>query len=83
MTFAGRLALRMNAVFPDHIERDLDNLLKATLDALQAAGAFRNDSQIKLLIVEQDRVEKPGWLDITLGLKPAANRQNTLFGTEF
>jgi crossover junction endodeoxyribonuclease RusA len=77
------LALRLTAVFPDDIERDLDNLLKATLDALQHAGAYRNDAKIKLLIVEQGRVEKPGWLDLTIGLKPGSNQQNLLFKTDF
>lgn len=33
---------------------DIDNPVKATLDALQEAGVYLNDRQIKRLIVEND-----------------------------
>jgi len=33
---------------------DIDNPVKATLDALQEAGVYANDRQIKRLIVEND-----------------------------
>lgn len=78
-TFTGRLAVRIDAVMPDNRNRDLDNLCKAVLDALQHVGAFADDSQVKLLIVETDRTEKPGWLDVTIGNKPGIDRQNGLF----
>lgn len=56
----GKLAVEITVFFPDRIKRDLDNLLKSTLDALEHAGVFINDSQIKdLRIVAADDV-KPG-----------------------
>jgi len=82
VTFDGRLAVRIEAVFPDAIRRDLDNLCKAVLDSLCHAGAYRDDSQIKLLIVEQERIERPGWIDVTLGVKPGCV-ERTLFATEW
>ncbi len=83
LTFEGRLAVRIDAVFPDAHERDLDGLLKSLLDSLEHAGAYRNDSQIALLIIEQSRMEKPGWVDVTLGRKPDCDIQGSLFGTKW
>jgi crossover junction endodeoxyribonuclease RusA len=80
VTFDGRLAVRVVAVFPNAAQRDLDGLLKALLDSLEHAGVYRNDSQVKLLIVEQSRVEAPGWVDVTIGPKPGET-QGTLFET--
>jgi Holliday junction resolvase RusA-like endonuclease len=37
--------------FPDNRERDIDNTLKATFDALAHAGVIRSDNQIKLLLL--------------------------------
>ena len=83
VTFRGRLALRMTIVFPDHKERDMDNLTKALQDSLQHAGAFETDQQIKLLILEQELIQKPGWIDIKLGPKPGIEQQSTLFDTNW
>jgi crossover junction endodeoxyribonuclease RusA len=82
VTFKGRLAIRVNVTFPDKMKRDLDGYWKALLDALEHAGAYENDSQIKLAIIEQEHVSKPGWIDVVLGPKPG-ERQGTLFETEF
>jgi Holliday junction resolvase RusA-like endonuclease len=40
--------LKMEAVFhpPDRRRRDIDNLCKALLDAMQTGGVYRDDSQI-------------------------------------
>lgn len=43
----GPLAVRIEAYFPDRRKRDLDNLLKAPLDALEHAGLYKNDGQIR------------------------------------
>jgi crossover junction endodeoxyribonuclease RusA len=80
VTFDGLLAVRVGAVLPDRRERDLDGLLKALLDSLEHAGAYRNDSQIRLLVIEHVATEAPGWVDVTIGPRPG-ERQNTLFGT--
>lgn len=70
VTFEGQLALRITATYPDNRRRDIDGLPKAIMDSLEAAGAFEDDSQIRLLIVEQEAVEAPGWVEVTLGPKP-------------
>ena len=42
----GRLRLEVEVSPPDRRRRDLDNILKALLDALQHAGLYGDDSQI-------------------------------------
>ena len=44
--FAGRLAVAIVAHVPDQRRRDLDNLLKSTLDAMTHAGVWLDDEQI-------------------------------------
>lgn len=57
----GKLAVLITVFFPDRIKRDLDNLLKSTLDALEHAGVFVNDSQIKdLRIVASNEIKYGG-----------------------
>jgi crossover junction endodeoxyribonuclease RusA len=60
------LAVHITACPPDNRRRDLDNLLKATLDAMQHAGLYDDDSQIDSLKITRGPVEKPGCLRITL-----------------
>lgn len=52
---------------PDNRRRDLDNYLKALLDALTHAGIWGDDSQIKRLLVEWGSVTKKGQVKITIG----------------
>lgn len=56
----GRLALAMDAFPPDRRRRDLDNLQKPLLDALEHGGAYLDDSQIDLLITRRREYDKPG-----------------------
>lgn len=44
--FAGNIKVEIAANQPDNRRRDLDNYLKAPLDALMAAGMYEDDSQI-------------------------------------
>lgn len=44
--FAGPLKIEIQAHRPDKRRRDLDNLLKASLDGLAHAGVYNDDSQI-------------------------------------
>jgi crossover junction endodeoxyribonuclease RusA len=66
----GRLAIRLDLVFPDARNRDVDNVCKAVLDAIGHAGGYGDDSQIKLLIVRHVDTAAPGWVDVTLGPMP-------------
>lgn len=45
---------------PDARRRDLDNLLKAPLDALQAAGVYTDDSQFESIEITRGQVERGG-----------------------
>lgn len=57
-TMTGPIAVQVDVHPPDRRRRDLDNVLKALLDALEAAGVYENDSQIVRLVAEKrERVE--------------------------
>jgi crossover junction endodeoxyribonuclease RusA len=51
---------------PDTLDRDIDNLLKATLDALTNAGVWVDDVQVKRLVIEQLDVVKGGALMVSI-----------------
>lgn len=55
----GRIALCMDAFPPDRRRRDLDNIQKPVLDALEHAGIYKDDSQIDLLFTRRRRIDKP------------------------
>lgn len=63
----GRLSVEIDAYPPDRRRRDLDNILKAALDALTAAGAWHDDSQVDRLSVA--RCEKEGKGQIVVVIK--------------
>lgn len=50
---AGRLAVQVQIFPPDNRRRDIDNVQKALLDALQHGGAYDDDSQIVRLSIEK------------------------------
>ncbi len=52
----GTLRVEIIAYPPDRRARDLDNLLKAPLDALAHAGVYVDDKQIAYLSIERDEV---------------------------
>jgi len=62
----GRLSVMVNAYPPDGRVRDIDNLLKATLDSLCHAGVYDNDGQIDELHVMRRGVRKGGELAVTI-----------------
>jgi crossover junction endodeoxyribonuclease RusA len=55
---------------PDRRARDVDNLLKAVLDGMQAAGVYLNDTQICTLSITKSRTIHPGGL-LFVGVQPA------------
>jgi len=62
----GALTMVIEVTMPDNRRRDLDNLLKAPLDALQHAGMYNDDCQIEDLHIFKVGVAKPGGLKITI-----------------
>lgn len=56
----GRLEVALQLTMPDKRRRDIDNVFKALLDALEHAGAYENDNQIDKLSVVRMGVESPG-----------------------
>lgn len=63
---ADRLSVSILCYPPDRRRRDLDNILKAALDALVFAGVMLDDSQIDRLAIERCDVQAPGRLEITI-----------------
>jgi crossover junction endodeoxyribonuclease RusA len=50
--------------FPDKRRRDIDNPIKATLDALCIAGLFTDDSQVDKLMVQRGEIIKGGKMTV-------------------
>lgn len=54
----GKLQVHVEVFPPDNRRRDVDNVVKALLDALEHGGAYADDSQVvKLSIEKLDPVE--------------------------
>lgn len=62
----GRLAVKIALYPPDRKARDIDNNIKATLDAMMAAGVFVDDSQIDHLEVARAEIVKNGAALVTV-----------------
>lgn len=56
----GSLHIEIEVYPPDRRRRDIDNVQKALLDALEHGGAYEDDSQIVKLTIEKREPEKPG-----------------------
>jgi crossover junction endodeoxyribonuclease RusA len=54
----GRIRLAAYVFPPDKRARDLDNILKVPMDAMQKMGVYKNDSQIDELLVFRENVDK-------------------------
>lgn len=61
-----KLSIVIVAYYPDRRRRDLDNLLKAPLDAMMKAGVYEDDSQIEFLSIKKGEQEKPGMIFIDI-----------------
>lgn len=62
----GRLAVHIALFPPDRRVRDIDNILKALLDACEHAGCYASDSQIDELHVIRQGVFKNGHCTILI-----------------
>ena len=62
----GKLAMFIIAFPPDKRKRDLDNLVKATQDALQHAGCYENDCDIDGLRVDRGDIIKGGKIKVII-----------------
>jgi len=55
----GNMSLVMEVYPPDNRRRDLDNLLKATLDAMEKAGLYSDDKLFDDIRIIRRNVYKP------------------------
>lgn len=69
----GRLAVLVEAAPPDRRARDLDNTLKALLDALTHAGVWLDDSQIDDLRIVRCPHMRGGQVTVTVTPMPVGN----------
>lgn len=61
-----RLSVKLIAYPPDARKRDLDNLCKITLDAMQDAGVYHDDCQIKEMHLKMEQPFPKGKVEITI-----------------
>lgn len=67
----GRYAVAIEACPPDRRKRDLDNMLKSTLDALAHAGVYDDDGSIDSLTIVRCPMVENGLLKVKVSLIPA------------
>ena len=70
LRLSARLSVAILAYPPDRRARDLDNLPKAVLDALTAAGLWLDDEQIDRLLIERREPVREGALTVTVETLP-------------
>lgn len=61
-----RLAVEIQVYPPDRRKRDLDNLMKAPIDALCHGGLIIDDAQIDVLHIERKEIVKGGKMIINI-----------------
>jgi len=63
---SGRLAVQVDIYPPDERRRDIDNIQKALLDALQHGGAFHDDSQVVWLLTQKAQLHPGGKVSVKI-----------------
>ncbi|ELZ8590874.1 RusA family crossover junction endodeoxyribonuclease, partial [Escherichia coli] len=66
LSLSGRLAIKIIAEPPDKRRRDLDNILKAPLDALMHAGLLMDDEQFDEINIVRGKPVSGGRLEIKI-----------------
>lgn len=61
-----RVCIVVDVYPPDRRARDIDNLLKALLDALTNAGVWMDDEQVDRIVIERRDVVKGGALMVCI-----------------
>lgn len=61
---AGPLEVEVDVFPPDNRRRDIDNVQKALLDALQHGGAYADDSQVDDLLIHRREVVAGGMVQV-------------------
>ena len=74
---AGMLAVKIRAYPPDRRKRDVDNLQKPLLDALEKGKAFYNDCQIKLLVTIMKHPVQGGKTVVTIRAMKGQTYENS------
>ena len=64
--FVDPIEMRIAFYPPDKRKRDIDNPLKPLIDALMNAKIYKDDSQIKKLVVTMNEPVKGGRVDVTI-----------------
>lgn len=77
-----RLRVELRACAPDRRRRDLDNILKASLDALTHAGVWDDDSQIDELSVVRGEIKDVGLLYVRIIDLPGAQEMLPIASTQ-
>jgi len=62
----GRLDVRVDLRAPTRRLLDIDNRIKALLDAMQHAGVYRDDGQIDRLLIERGPVTRGGLVRVAI-----------------
>lgn len=60
------LSITIDAFPPDRRRRDIDNILKSPLDALQHGGVYADDYQITKLLIRRCEIVPGGMLSVTI-----------------
>lgn len=77
-----RLSIKITLHAPDRRVRDIDNVLKPTLDALVQAGLFKDDGQVDRLLVIRGDVEKNGCAVLDIAETNTQNADNAVTGVK-